>query len=187
MSGARVQRVKRTTRETTILLTMDPDGTGRSTIKGLEPYTTHLLASLVRWGAMDLEVEASGDLQHHLEEDVGLALGRALKGVAEAGAISRVGHALVPMDDALVLAAVDLSGRPYEAVELPGGSGEKHFLRSLATEAGMNLHTKILAGEDRHHVDEATFKALGLALRQALEPRRGEASTKGSVEWGGGP
>ncbi len=181
---ARLRRVARTTKETAVHLTLDPDGRGEVRIRGLEAYTSHLLDSLVRWASMDLELEAQGDLRHHVEEDVGLALGRALREAAALAPVARVGHAVVPMDDALVLAAVDFSGRPFEAVQLEAGSPERHLLRSLAMEAAMNLHTRVVAGDDKHHVDEATFKAVGLALRAALTRRQGEASTKRSVEWG---
>jgi imidazoleglycerol-phosphate dehydratase len=175
--------VKRRTKETDISMELNVDGSGRFAGPALRPFLGHLLATLARWGSLDIQVSASGDLEHHLEEDLALVLGRALRHAVDEGPIARAGHAMVPMDDALVMAALDLSGRPYVALDIEAGSPEEHFLRSLASEAGMNLHVVVMRGKDHHHIVEAAFKAVGLALHRAIRPSPSGGSTKGGVEW----
>jgi imidazoleglycerol-phosphate dehydratase len=116
-------------------------------------------------------------------QDIALALGRALRHTLGDLPVARSAHAVVAMDDALVMAALDLSGRPYLAADLEAGSAEEHFLRSLTSEAGMTLHVLVLRGKDGHHIAEAAFKALGLALRDAARLTEMGRSTKGFVEW----
>ena len=158
----------------------------------------HLLAQLSRHGLIDLDVAAKGDAYlgwHHLVEDVGILLGRALKeAVGEARGISRMAHAYVPLDEALALVVVDFGGRGYPVIEgeigdsdlggLPGDT-VRHFLESMAREGSFNLHARVLCGVNNHHIAEAVFKALARAIRTALTPdaRRGGdiPSTKGTI------
>lgn len=175
--------LKRETRETTIRLSVDRTGP-ESEVKTTEPFLTHMVETLARYSGLSLKLEAQGDLRHHLVEDVGIALGLAIRREAPAS-LARYGWALVPMDEALVQAAVDLGGRPYYVGPLPSRLYE-HFLQSLAINLEATVHIRVLRGQDRHHIVEAAVKAVGLSLRQALEEEAGVFSTKGSVrlEWG---
>ena len=143
------------------------------------PFLDHMLHTLGRYAALDLRVRASGDLRHHLVEDVAITLGLALRD-ALPETCARYGHAHVPMDEALVAATVDLGGRAYYEGPVPSSLYD-HFLRSFADNARSTLHVRVLRGRDRHHVVEAAFKALGLALRQALVEEGAVFSTKGAV------
>ncbi|MEX2526576.1 MAG: imidazoleglycerol-phosphate dehydratase [Gemmatimonadota bacterium] len=171
-------RIERVTRETQIQLAVGREE-GTLAISTTEPFLDHMLVTLARYAGISLEVEATGDLRHHLVEDVAIALGTALRAEVPAQA-RRFGWALVPMDEALVQAAVDVGGRPYYVGKLPSNLYE-HFLQSLAVNLGATLHIRVLRGRDRHHVVEAAVKATGLALRQALEVGDSVFSTKGSV------
>lgn len=144
-----------------------------------EPFLEHMLVTLSRYARLPLEIDARGDLRHHLVEDVGIALGTALRQAAPPARV-RYGHAVVPMDDALVEVALDAGDRPYFAGRLPSPL-YTHFLRSLALEAKWTLHVRVLRGRDRHHVVEAAIKAFGMALDQALEPADAVFSTKGEI------
>ncbi len=172
-------RLTRETRETTIRLSLTREG-GTIRVSTPEPFLTHMVETLARYAGLGLELEASGDMRHHLVEDVAIALGLALAREAPARA-ARYGWALVPMDEALAQAAVDLGGRPFYVGPLPSRLYQ-HFLQSLAVNLGATVHVRVLRGRDRHHMVEAAVKASGLALRQAL--REGDAvfSTKGSVQ-----
>jgi imidazoleglycerol-phosphate dehydratase len=128
---------------------------------------------------LNIHLEAEGDLRHHLIEDVAITLGAALADEIPSTA-ARYGWAVVPMDEALVQAAVDLGGRPYFVGRVPSKL-YTHFLRSFANNLGATLHVRVLRGKDRHHMVEAAVKALGLALKQALEEGNGVFSTKGIV------
>lgn len=173
---------KRRTRETRIDLRLALDGTGKADVRLPEKWFVHMLESLARFGRFDLTVRAGGDFAHHVVEDTAITLGRAFRQAIEGRPVARVGSAAVAMDDALVLAAVDLVDRPYCEVQVPDEM-LAHALRSFAMEARLTLHTVILRGRNFHHLCEATFKALGLALRQAVEPAPGLVSTKGRVRW----
>ena len=127
-------------------------------------------------------MKGAGDFNHHINEDVAITLGRAFKDALRDRPLRRVGSAHVAMDDALVLVAVDLVDRPYCDVSLPDEMLE-HFLRSFAMEARITLHNVVLKGKNHHHVNEACFKALGLALRDATRPAEGLLSTKSRVRW----
>ncbi len=179
-------RVERKTKETQILLRLELDGTGLSNVETGIPFFNHMLEAWSKHGLMDLAVDAKGDLDvdlHHTVEDVGLALGRALDAaLGDKKGIVRFGTAFVPMDETLVQAAVDLSGRPYIVFNVPLqrtriGNFDldllKDFFRAFATEAKMNLHVTMHYGENLHHVAEAVFKAVGRALAEAtrLNPR----------------
>jgi imidazoleglycerol-phosphate dehydratase len=140
-----------------------------------------MLDAFARYSGLTLDVRARGDLKHHLIEDVALTLGRAFREIIPVGA-ARYGNRVVPMDDALVQVAVDIGGRPYYEGPLPSKLYD-HWMRSFSNESGATIHVLVLRGSDRHHVVEAAFKALGLALRDALVDT-GEVqpiSTKGSV------
>jgi len=188
--------VTRTTRETSIRLTLDLDGSGQATIKTGIGFLDHLLDALGRHARFDLKLTCEGDLQvddHHTAEDCALAIGEALdRALAERRGVNRFGWALAPLDEALARAVVDLSGRPFADVNLGlrrEAIGElaceniPHMLRSLATAARITLHVDVLKGENDHHRAEAAFKATALALRQAVA-RSGfddVPSTKGTL------
>lgn len=178
-------RLTRNTRETQITLSVAAGGGDISVITD-EPFLTHMVVTLARYAGLGLTLEATGDLRHHLVEDVAIALGLALAKEVPAEA-ERYGWAAVPMDDALVRAALDLGGRAWYEGRLPSPLYE-HFLQSLAVNLGATLHVVVDRGRDRHHVVEAAVKATGLALRQALRKGQTVFSTKGSVEltWGDG-
>jgi imidazoleglycerol-phosphate dehydratase len=181
MSGvSRRADVDRRTRETSVSLSLDLDGSGRYDIKTGIGMFDHMLEQLARHSLIDLRIDATGDIErdpHHLIEDVGLVLGQALdQALGERRGISRFGHAFAPMDEALALVAIDLGGRPYAAIdvtfdresigELPA-ENVKHFLEAFAQEGRLNLHARLLSGENDHHRVEALFKALARALRAA--------------------
>ncbi len=170
--------VIRESRETQIRLTLTP-GTGAAQINTGEPFLDHMLVALARYSGVDLALEATGDLKHHLIEDVAIALGQAVAAFAPA-TCARYGDRTVPMDDALVHVALDLGGRPFYEGPLPSGMYD-HFMRSFADNAKATLHVRVLRGHDRHHVVEGAFKALGFALRDALVESGAVFSTKGSV------
>lgn len=169
--------VRRTT-ETTVRVTA-ARGNGRAEVSTTVPFLDHMMTVLARYAGLDLSITASGDLRHHIIEDVALALGPAIAATIPATA-ARYGERSVPMDDALVSAVIDVGGRPFYCGPIPSSLYD-HWLRSFAYAAGMTLHVSVLRGEDRHHVVEAAFKALGLALRQAAEDTGAVFSTKGAV------
>ena len=197
--NARTASVTRTTRETSIRLTIDLDGTGKTSIKTGIGFLDHLLDALARHARLDLALSCEGDLEiddHHTAEDCALALGEALdRALGERRGVDRFGWAFAPLDEALARAVVDLSGRPFADVSLDlrrdsvGGlacENIAHFLRSLATAAQLTLHVDVLKGENDHHRAEAAFKATALALQQAVA-RSGfddVPSTKGTLREG---
>jgi imidazoleglycerol-phosphate dehydratase len=148
-----------------------------------DPFLSHMLVTLARYARLPLAVEATGDLRHHLVEDVAITLGTLL-GRETPATCARYGTATIPMDDGLVQVALDAGGRPHYEGELPSPLYD-HFFRSLALNADWTVHVRVLRGRDRHHVVEAAFKALGTAVRQALADDGAVFSTKGSVavEW----
>ncbi|HRJ73751.1 MAG TPA: imidazoleglycerol-phosphate dehydratase HisB [Terrimicrobiaceae bacterium] len=188
--------IERTTSETSIRARLNLDGKGSSTIRTGIPFFDHMLTLFARHGLFDLDLEANGDIEvdfHHTVEDAGITLGQAFtKALGSKTGIRRYGFAYVPMDETLVRAVVDLSGRPYLAynppscVEAIGGNFSfqlvEEFLRAISVNCGMNLHVDILAGRDAHHMAEGVFKALARALDSAtqIDPRvEGIPSTKG--------
>lgn len=173
-------RLRRRTGETEVEIAVRREGGGVARVRTGERFLDHMLETLARYADLELEVEAEGDLRHHLVEDVALTLGRALRREVPERA-ARYGWASVPMDDALVSASLDVGGRPWYEGALPSPL-YTHFLRSLAGELRATLHVEVRRGEDRHHVVEAAVKAVGLALRQALRDGGSVFSTKGSVE-----
>jgi imidazoleglycerol-phosphate dehydratase len=171
--------VERKTRETNIRVELTR-GTGRANIETGIPFLDHMLVTFARYAGLDLDVRGSGDLRHHLLEDVAICIGAAVAALAPASA-ARYGDRTVPMDDALVHCALDVGGRVFYEGPLPSALYD-HWMRSFAEHARATLHLRVLRGRDRHHVVEASFKALGLALRDALA-ENGSAvfSTKGAV------
>lgn len=170
--------LKRTTKETTIELQVTR-GNGDSTVATDDAFLTHMVGTLARYAGLEIELKATGDLKHHLIEDVAITLGTALVDEVPERA-ERYGWATVPMDDALVRAAIDVGGRPYYEGRLPSNLYE-HFLQSLAVNLRATLHVEVVRGRDKHHVVEAAVKAVGLALRQAMNEGDRVFSTKGSV------
>lgn len=194
----RISTLRRRTNETEIALSLNLDGTGQHTIATGVGFLDHLLTHIAVHGLFDLTVQATGDLHidpHHTIEDCALVLGQAFaEALSDKTGIVRMGHAYVPMDEALAFVAVDLSGRPYAVVDATWHSpaiGQfptsllAHFLESLAVTAKANLHARVLYGRDDHHQAEALFKALGRALDIATQMdvrRRGVVpSTKGTL------
>lgn len=170
--------VVRETRETQIRVELTR-GEGTAEVDTGSAFLDHMLVTFARYAGLDLRVKARGDLQHHLVEDVAIALGLSLAALAPARS-ARYGDRVVPMDDALVQVALDLGGRPYYRGPLPSALYD-HWMRSFSDNAKATLHVRVLRGRDRHHVVEAAFKALGLAVRQALVEGGAVFSTKGAV------
>jgi imidazoleglycerol-phosphate dehydratase len=168
----------RETTETSIRVEIDGAG-GASNIETGNRFLDHMLTAFARYSGLTLDVKARGDLKHHLIEDVALTLGATFRAIIPAGA-ARYGNRVVPMDDALVQVSVDIGGRPYYEGPLPSPLYD-HWMRSFSNEARATIHVVVLRGSDRHHVIEAAFKALGLALRDALVDTGDTVSTKGSV------
>ena len=176
---SRLAMVKRETKETNISLEFNIDGSGKGEVNTGIPMFDHLLEQVARHGVFDIKLAATGDDQHHLVEDVAICLGQALnEALGEKRGIVRMADATVPMDDALAMAVVDISGRGYTALELPFSKNDmkgfstdliRHFLESLAAEARLNLHARIIHGVNDHHKAEALFKALGRALDTATK------------------
>jgi imidazoleglycerol-phosphate dehydratase len=203
---SRTARVERDTRESKVLVDLDLDGSGRAEVSTGIGFYDHMLTSLARHGLLDLTVQADGDVHvdaHHTVEDVAIVLGQALRqALGDKAGIRRFGDSLLPLDEALVQCAVDVSGRPYcvhtgepegqEYAVIGGGTAgvpfvgslTRHVLETLAFHAHLALHVRVLSGRDPHHVVEAQFKAVARALRDAVafDPREGGVpSTKGSL------
>lgn len=178
----REAKLTRKTRETNIALALNVDGTGKPEIKTDDQFLRHMVETLTRYASFDLTLEASGDNQHHLVEDVAIALGTAFRQALGDMPVERVSSAVVPMDDALVTAAVDIIDRPYCDADCPDLL-YSHFFRSFAMSSGITLHIVVHRGMDEHHIVEASFKALGIALKQAAVPRENVLSTKDAVKF----
>ena len=188
----------RITNETKISVSICLDGSGVYEVDTGNGMFDHLLAQIARHGLIDLEVDAAGDSEvgwHHIVEDTAIVLGKAFReAVGDGAGIVRMGHTYTPLDEALVLTVVDYSGRGYAVIDAPltesdlGGLPSdliRHFMETFAREGGINLHVKVLAGMNNHHIAEACFKSLARSLKSALsyDPRRGDrvASTKGTI------
>ncbi len=169
---------ERETRETKIRLQLEP-GTGKAKVSTGIPFLDHMMVTLARYSSLDMELEAAGDLKHHIIEDVAIAIGTAVAAITPSDA-ARYGEQTIPMDDALVQACIDVGGRPFYRGPLPSALYD-HWMRSFSGNAKATLHIRVIRGEDRHHVVEAAFKALGLALRTALTEGDSVFSTKGLV------
>jgi imidazoleglycerol-phosphate dehydratase len=170
--------VVRETKETNIRCELTR-GTGKATIATGQPFLDHMLVAFARYSGLDVSIRATGDLPHHLIEDVAICLGAALAGLLPATA-ARYGDRTVPMDEALVHCALDLGGRPFYRGPLPSSLYD-HFMRSFSDNAKATLHLRVLRGTDRHHIVEGAFKALGFAVRDAFVDTGAVFSTKGSV------
>jgi imidazoleglycerol-phosphate dehydratase len=178
---SRSGRVERATKETKVLVELELDGSGVTAVQTGVPFFDHMLAQLGKHGLLNLTVQAQGDIEvdaHHTVEDTALALGQALReALGDKAGITRFGDALVPLDETLARAAVDLSGRPYAVqagmAPLIGSYDTtltRHFFESLAHSAGICVHLDVLAGRNPHHIVEAQFKAFARALRAAVAP-----------------
>ncbi len=198
---ARTARVERTTSESSVVVELDLDGTGRTDISTTVPFYDHMLTALGKHSLIDLTVQATGDIHidvHHTVEDVAITLGQALRqALGDKRGITRFGDAYVAMDETLAQAVVDLSGRPYlvhsgepagqEYHHIGGpftGALTRHVFESIAHHAAITLHVRLITGRDPHHIVEAQFKALARALRVAVEPDprvEGIPSTKGAL------
>ena len=194
---SRQAQIERKTTETDIHLALNLDGSGRSAVHTGVGFFDHMLTLLAAHGLLDLEIQAVGDTHvddHHTVEDVGIALGQAIQqALGDKAGIFRYGHAVVPMDEALAMVALDCSGRGllvYDVTFTRQKIGTfdtelvEEFLRAVAHNGGLTLHVRVMAGHNAHHIAEAIFKALGQALRRATEadPRReGVPSTKGTL------
>jgi len=175
----RVSTIRRETRETNINLELNIDGSGKWEVTTGNRIFDHLLSQLAKHGLFDIKLSATGDNEHHLVEDVAICLGKAFgEALGEKRGIVRMADASVPMDDALAIVVVDISGRGYSVLDLPFADNDmtgfptdlvRHFLESLAIEARFNLHAKIAYGTNDHHKAEALFKALGRALDTATK------------------
>lgn len=192
----RTSTVVRRTGETSISVQLDLDGSGNAGVETGVGMLDHMLHQLARHGGFDLTVEATGDLHvdaHHTSEDVAIAVGRALnEALGDRAGIARFADRTVPLDESLIQVALDLSGRPYAVIglefpapmigELPS-SMAKHILETIAFEGRFALHVRQLAGENEHHIIEATFKALARCLRDAVRvvEESGAPSTKGTL------
>jgi imidazoleglycerol-phosphate dehydratase len=194
----RTAEVRRTTKETSIGLELDLDGTGEAHVATPVGFLSHMLETVAKHARFDLAVEATGDVHvdaHHTVEDVGLALGEALdRALGDRVGIARFGHSYVPLDEALARSVVDLSGRPYLVLEAPWTPElqfvtrdfpfalVEEFWKSAAFRGKLNLHVDVIRGRNAHHVAEAVFKATARALRQAIALSEGAVlSTKGTL------
>lgn len=175
--SARKSQIERSTRETRISVSLDLDGSGVFDVTSDIQFLKHMTETLARYASFDLAMSAEGDNDHHIIEDCAITVGKALRQALGDGPIERMATAVVPMDDALVMASLDLVDRPYADVDLPDPL-YTHYMRSLAMSAGMTLHIVVIRGFDEHHIVEAAFKAVGKALSQAVRPRGTELSTK---------
>jgi imidazoleglycerol-phosphate dehydratase len=194
---SRKASAERKTKETRIRVEIDLDGTGKSSIDTPLPFLSHMLEQIARHGAFDLSVAAQGDVEidgHHTTEDVGIVLGKAvLDALGDRHGIRRFGSATLPMDEALVTAALDLSGRPFFVFRVPLPKAKlgnwdvelaEVFFEAFARTAQANLHLRLIEGSNLHHMVEVSFKAFARALREAVEidPRAaGVPSTKGTL------
>jgi imidazoleglycerol-phosphate dehydratase len=201
MTTTRTAHIQRETSESSIELTLDLDGTGQSSISTSVPFFDHMLTAFAKHSLIDLTVRANGDTEidvHHTVEDTGIVLGKAIaQALGDKSGISRFGDALVPLDEALAQAVVDVSGRPYlvHTGEPDGfefhligghftGSMVRHVFEAITFHAGLTVHVTVLAGRDPHHIAEAEFKAFARAFRKAVardERVSGIPSTKGAL------
>jgi len=201
VANPRTAHVQRSTSESTVTVEVNLDGTGTVDVSTTVPFYDHMLTALGKHSLIDLTVRAEGDTDvdvHHTVEDTAICIGQALRqALGDKRGISRFGDALVPLDETLAQAVVDISGRPYlvhsgepagQEYHLIGGhftgSMTRHVFEAIAFHAGICLHVRVLEGRDPHHIAEAQFKALARALRAAVQPDarvQGVPSTKGAL------
>ncbi len=194
----RSAHIKRTTNETDIKLTLNIDGEGKTEINTGIGFFDHMLTHIGKHSLSDLTIEAKGDLEvdcHHTVEDVGIALGQAIKeALGSKECITRYAHAIVPMEEALILCAIDLSGRPYLEIDTPFTTDKigtfdtemvEEFFRALCIHGGINMHIQVLKGKNNHHIVEGMCKAFARAMMEAMSIHsriKGVPSTKGMLE-----
>ncbi len=199
MDKKRIAKISRKTKETSVELELNIDGSGNYDVKTGIPFFDHMLELFARHGLFDLKIRAEGDIDidyHHTVEDIGLVLGQAVKqAIGDKAGMNRYGFFILPMDETLVRVALDLSNRAFLVYDIPAGPGAwvrdfnlalcKEFFQAFANEAGANLHIKLEYGAEPHHVAEGAFKCFAKALDIAtiLDPRRGSnlPTTKGSI------
>ena len=197
MAGTRVATRSRVTKETSIEIRLDLDGSGETAVSPGVPFFDHMISQLGRHAGFDLDLKASGDLDvdtHHTVEDVGIALGECLReALGDKAGVRRFASISVPLDEALIEVALDLSGRPYLVYEVePGGEAlgtppfdpqlAEEFWRAFVTSAAITLHLRMRSGKNNHHILEATFKGVARALRDAVRIEGGGVpSTKGQL------
>jgi imidazoleglycerol-phosphate dehydratase len=176
-------QVKRNTKETNVLVTIPEDASldVQPEFSTTLEFLDHMLATLSRYSGMNFSVHATGDLDHHISEDVAITLGAAIRRVVPP-TCARFGNAVISMDDALVEVTLDLVERNYYEGPVPTVEYE-HWFRSLAENIKCNIHVRVLRGVDEHHIIEGAFKGLGMCLRQALKDSGDVFSTKGAAEW----
>ena len=177
----RAANIKRETRETKVSIDLNIDGTGQFDVKCDIQFLKHMVETLSRYADFDIKMEASGDNDHHLIEDVAITLGKAFKDALGDQPIERMATATVVMDDAMVMTSLDLVDRPYCEADCPDPL-YIHFFRSFAMTAGITLHILVIRGFDEHHIIEAGFKSMGKALKGAIVVRKTVLSNKGSVK-----
>ena len=177
----RTASMERKTRETQIKMDIDLDGSGKFDVECDIQFLKHMIETLSRYSSMDITLKATGDNEHHLIEDVGITLGKAFAKALGNEPIERMCTKTVVMDDALVMTSLDIVDRPYAEIDCPDPLYH-HFMRSFAMSSGITLHIMVIRGFDDHHIIEAGFKSLGLALKGAIVKRESELSTKDKVK-----
>ena len=177
----RTANIERKTRETQITIDVNLDGTGKFDVECDIQFLKHMIETFARYSNIDIKMKASGDNEHHLIEDVGIALGKVFVKALGSEPIERMCTKTVVMDDALVMTSLDIVDRPYAEVDCPDPLYH-HFFRSFAMSAGMTLHIMVIRGFDDHHIIEAGFKSMGLAVKGAIVRRATELSTKDKVK-----
>ncbi|MCL2607395.1 MAG: imidazoleglycerol-phosphate dehydratase [Methanomassiliicoccaceae archaeon] len=173
----RISKIERKTKETDVSVSINLDGSGKYDVRCGNAFLKHMTETLSRYSSVDISLKAEGDDDHHLVEDVGITLGMAFRDAAEGGPIERMATKTVVMDDAMVTVSLDMVDRPYADIDCPD-TLYNHFFRSFAMSSGMTLHILLMRGFDEHHIIEASFKALGKGLKDALKKRDAELSTK---------
>lgn len=179
--NARTAKLERSTRETQVSAELCIDGSGKFDVVTDVPFLTHMCETLARYAGFDLVLRATGNNDHHIIEDTAITLGEAFKKAIGEGPVERTASCILPMDDALVMASLDLVDRPYCDVDCPDDL-YTHFFRSFAMSACITLHIVLIRGFDEHHIVEAEFKALGKSLQGAARPRGSLLSTKDAVK-----
>ena len=177
----RTAAIERKTRETQITMDVNLDGSGKFDVECDIQFLKHMIETFSRYSNIDIKMKASGDNEHHLIEDVGITLGKAFSKALGSDPIERMCTKTVVMDDALVMTSLDIVDRPYAEVDCPDPLFH-HFFRSFAMSAGITLHIMVIRGFDDHHIIEAGFKSLGLAVKGAIIRRKSELSTKDKVK-----
>ena len=179
--SSRTAKMERKTRETDVSISLDIDGTGKYDVDCDNQFLRHMIETFSRYSSMDITMKASGDNEHHLIEDVGITLGKTFAKALDGNPIERMATSTVVMDDALVMTSLDIVDRPYCETDCPDPLYQ-HFMRSFAMSAGITLHIVQIRGFDDHHIIEASFKSMGMAIKQAVKPRSSELSTKDKVK-----